>query len=101
MSNDAQPGQANAEANANGNAAPTLATFTLENILSEHHDKIEASSRAEGWDEETADKPVLEGYCVECEGTPLRPNILFISSESHHLVRLATPGYRPACRLGL
>ena len=68
MSNDAQSGSANGEVN--GNAAPTLATFTLENILSEHHDKIEASSRAEGWDEETGDKPVLEGYCIECEGTP-------------------------------
>ncbi|KAJ2934265.1 hypothetical protein H1R20_g2808, partial [Candolleomyces eurysporus] len=68
MSSDAQPGPADTEVN--GNAAPTLATFTLENILSEHHDKIETSSRAEGWDEETADKPVLEGYCIECEDQP-------------------------------
>ena len=57
----------------NGQEAPTLATFTLENILSEHHDKIEesATSNAEGWDEETTEKPLQEGYCVECEGTLL------------------------------
>lgn len=48
-------------------AAPTLATFTLENILGENHENIE-SSHAEGWDEETVEKPVLEGFCIECEG---------------------------------
>lgn len=98
MSNDAQAGEANA-AEVNGNAAPTLATFTLENILSEHHDKIEASSRAEGWDEETGDKPVLEGYCVECEGT--FGCSAKTQSPSHLLARLAAPGNRPARRLGL
>ncbi|TEB30057.1 hypothetical protein FA13DRAFT_1755222 [Coprinellus micaceus] len=52
--------------------APTLATFTLENILSEHHDKIEDSARAtaEGWDEEATEKPLKEGYCIECEDQP-------------------------------
>lgn len=54
--------------NANeGLAEPTLATFTLNNILGHEHDKIE-NSHAEGWDEEGADKPPVEGYCVECEG---------------------------------
>ena len=60
-------------ATANAVAAPTLATFTLDNILSHQHDKIE-NSHAEGWDEETADKPPTQGYCVECEGQ-LRPTI--------------------------
>lgn len=50
-------------------AAPTLATFTLENILGENHENIE-SSHAEGWDEETVEKPVLEGFCIECEDQP-------------------------------
>lgn len=50
-----------------GEAAPTLATFSLDNILGHEHDKIE-NSHAEGWDEESADKPPVEGYCIECEG---------------------------------
>ncbi|KAH6914775.1 hypothetical protein BKA70DRAFT_1510291 [Coprinopsis sp. MPI-PUGE-AT-0042] len=52
-----------------GAAAPTLATFTLDNILGHEHDKIE-NSHAEGWDEESADKPPTEGFCIECEDQP-------------------------------
>jgi hypothetical protein len=48
-------------------ADPTLATFTLDNILGHEHDKIE-NSHAEGWDEESADKSPADGYCIECEG---------------------------------
>lgn len=57
---------------ANGDAAgaePTLATFTLENILGRDHERIE-NSHAEGWDEEVVEKEVAEGYCVECEDQP-------------------------------
>lgn len=50
-------------------AAPTLATFTLENILSENHENIEPT-HAEGWDEETTEKPIAEGFCTECEDQP-------------------------------
>ena len=56
--------------------APTLQTFSLENILGEHHDKIEhpgvelsnGGSTATGWDQEIIEDPVVEGFCVECEG---------------------------------
>ncbi|TFK25939.1 hypothetical protein FA15DRAFT_667930 [Coprinopsis marcescibilis] len=57
------------DSTADASAAPTLATFTLENILGENHEKIE-NSHAEGWDEEVADKPLIEGYCIECEDQP-------------------------------
>ena len=40
--------------------------FSLENILGNDHENIVHS--AEGWDEETTEKPPAEGYCIECEG---------------------------------
>lgn len=50
--------------------------FSLENILSENHDAVEhpgttASREAVGWDEEDAEVPLADGYCVECEGMHL------------------------------
>jgi hypothetical protein len=58
------------------NMANGQSNFSLENILSDKHDVIEhpsatgdvATGPAEGWDEEDADKPPVEGYCIECEG---------------------------------
>lgn len=54
------------------------ATFSLENILGDNHDTLEhpglkqqeldAATTAEGWDEESANRPTAEGFCVECEG---------------------------------
>ncbi|KAJ8515796.1 hypothetical protein ONZ45_g6835 [Pleurotus djamor] len=49
--------------------------FSLENILGENHDTIEHPTVKDGptggWDEEEAsEKPVAEGYCVECEDQP-------------------------------
>ncbi|KAL0950208.1 hypothetical protein HGRIS_010200 [Hohenbuehelia grisea] len=52
------------------------AKFSLENILGADHEAIEhpglpKSTPAEGWDEEEAsDKPVAEGFCIECEDQP-------------------------------
>lgn len=55
------------------NAASGSATFSLENILSNHDDLEHPKYREEdkpagGWDEDTAEKPAAEGYCIECEG---------------------------------
>ncbi|KAI6152393.1 hypothetical protein BKA82DRAFT_4328340 [Pisolithus tinctorius] len=52
--------------------APEDTKFSLENILGDNHDaELDASSTAaEGWDEETVDRPTTEGYCVECEDQP-------------------------------
>ena len=50
------------------------AAFSLETILSDDHEAVEHPGRsdgqpaASGWDEETIETPVIEGYCVECEG---------------------------------
>lgn len=55
------------------------AAFSLENILGDNHDTLEhpglkqqeldaATTAAEGWDEESANRPAVEGFCVECEG---------------------------------
>ncbi|KAJ3572261.1 hypothetical protein NP233_g3203 [Leucocoprinus birnbaumii] len=54
------------------------AVFSLENILGDNHDAIEhptvtgdvASTPAGGWDEEDAERPPVEGYCIECEDQP-------------------------------
>ncbi|KIO12399.1 hypothetical protein M404DRAFT_6677 [Pisolithus tinctorius Marx 270] len=61
--------------------APEDTKFSLENILGDNHDAVErpeskrqeldaSSTAAEGWDEETVDRPTTEGYCVECEDQP-------------------------------
>ena len=50
MTDKAVAGTATSTDTGNGTgAAPTLATFTLENILGHDHDKIE-NAHAEGWD---------------------------------------------------
>ncbi|KAF9006664.1 hypothetical protein BDQ17DRAFT_1352168 [Cyathus striatus] len=51
-------------------------TFSLQNILSENHQVVEhpgslgVSAASTGWDEEETEKPLVEGYCVECEDQP-------------------------------
>lgn len=46
--------------------------FSLENILGENHDAVQHLAArvapATGWDEEDIERPLIEGYCVECEG---------------------------------
>lgn len=55
------------------------AAFSLENILGDNHDTLEhpglkqqeldaPTTAAEGWDEESVNRPAAEGFCVECEG---------------------------------
>ena len=59
------------EASINGTAKES---FSLENILGDHHDDVEhptipvSAGAATGWDEEQTEKPLLDGYCIECEG---------------------------------
>ncbi|KAH9482942.1 UPF0652 protein [Psilocybe cubensis] len=53
----------------------TNGTFSLQNILSENHDEIEhpgteCTESGTGWDEEDAEKPLVDGFCVECEDQP-------------------------------
>jgi len=66
-SNFSPPGLESATNGVNGS---TNGTFSLEHILGDNHDAIATTSEkaATGWDEEETEKPVLEGYCVECEG---------------------------------
>ncbi|KAI0832775.1 hypothetical protein BC628DRAFT_1309430 [Trametes gibbosa] len=52
-------------------------TFSLENILGADHENIEhptaskeALTPAGGWDEETVQTRVAQGFCVECEDQP-------------------------------
>ncbi|KAF8969389.1 hypothetical protein BDZ97DRAFT_1902510 [Flammula alnicola] len=51
--------------------------FSLENILGENPDAVEhpasgahVPDKAAGWDEEDAEAPLVDGYCVECEDQP-------------------------------
>jgi hypothetical protein len=44
----------------------TNGTFSLENILGENHDGVQDLATRE--EEEDIERPVIEGYCVECEG---------------------------------
>jgi hypothetical protein len=55
------------------NGSKSNGAFSLENILGKNHDTVEHPSTehtqaATGWDEEETEKPLAEGYCVECEG---------------------------------
>jgi hypothetical protein len=53
------------------NASPISAangSFSLENILGENHDAVATTVAPTGWDEEDIERPLIEGYCVECEG---------------------------------
>ena len=66
------------------NGSKSNGTFSLENILGENHDAVEHpgpkhTQAATGWDEEETEKPLAEGYCVECEGVS---PILYISNDS-------------------
>jgi hypothetical protein len=46
--------------------------FSLENILGENHDAVQCLAPTVApttrWDEEDIGRPLIEGYCVECEG---------------------------------
>ena len=58
------------------NASPISATngaFSLENILGENHDAVQdlatrVAPTTRSNEEEDIERPVIEGYCVECEG---------------------------------
>jgi hypothetical protein len=57
----------------NGAVQLSNGAFSLENILGENHDAVEhpgttSAEKAVGWDEEEAEVPLADGYCVECEG---------------------------------
>jgi hypothetical protein len=69
------PPDVESEANVDGTPdGPTKGSFSLENILGEDHDDVEHPSiptskgTATGWDEEQIENPLLDGYCIECEG---------------------------------
>lgn len=54
---------------------PANGAFSLENILGASHETLEhpkfreEDKPAGGWDEESAELPAAEGFCVECEGS--------------------------------
>ena len=57
------------------NASPineASGAFSLENILGENHDAVQhlATNHVapKDSDEEDIERPIIEGYCVECEG---------------------------------
>ncbi|KAF9236230.1 hypothetical protein BU15DRAFT_50382 [Melanogaster broomeanus] len=61
--------------------AESGSTFSLENILGDNHEALEhpglkqqeldaPTTAAQGWDEESANRPAAEGFCVECEDQP-------------------------------
>ena len=60
------------ESGANGSSICTAnGAFSLKNILGENHDAVQhLATRVAptGWDEEDIERPLVEGYCVECEG---------------------------------
>lgn len=80
--------EATASSGPTGTTDPTNATtsgaFSLENILSENHEAVEElgsvpRESATGWDEEEAEKPLVDGYCVECEGEPFKKIHFFLT----------------------
>ncbi|THV08228.1 hypothetical protein K435DRAFT_958829 [Dendrothele bispora CBS 962.96] len=61
------------DATPNGSTSTT--GLSLKNILNGEQEPIETSEvengqTAEGWDEESTEKPVEEGFCIECEDQP-------------------------------
>lgn len=47
--------------------------FSLENILGENPEDVQhpngtTQGEATGWDEESTERPLAEGFCIECEG---------------------------------
>jgi len=73
--------------------ATDVPAFSLESILGDNHDAVEHPGTngvsATGWDEETPENAVAEGFCIECEGGQCQFLV------SRHLT-LLTP-LRPAC----
>ncbi|KAF5359032.1 hypothetical protein D9758_004898 [Tetrapyrgos nigripes] len=58
---------------ANGSTSKT--GLSLKSILNDEHETndnpdINGSEVAEGWDEESTEKPAAEGFCIECEDQP-------------------------------
>lgn len=60
------------------NGQPQDPGLSLSNILDDdsieqlgHHQPVDGI--AEGWDEETTEKVLEDGYCVECEGMHISP----------------------------
>jgi hypothetical protein len=76
------------EIGADGSSDNTInGAFSLENILGENHDEVQhLASRVApttGWDEENIERPLAEGYCVECEGNlyqQILTTVIFIPS---------------------
>ena len=61
------------EPDANGSPISAAnGAFSLENILGENHDAVQdletRVAPTTRWEEEDIERPVIEGYCVECEG---------------------------------
>ncbi|KAJ3719490.1 hypothetical protein C8R42DRAFT_609835 [Lentinula raphanica] len=57
------------------NGTTTNGTFSLKNILGDEHEEIENDPKLNGqtsggWDEEAIERPLAEGYCIECEDQP-------------------------------
>jgi hypothetical protein len=53
--------------------------FSLENILGENPEDVQhpngtQGSEATGWDEESTERPLAEGFCIECEGKSAPPS---------------------------
>ncbi|KAF8841602.1 hypothetical protein BDN67DRAFT_901195 [Paxillus ammoniavirescens] len=78
MVDNAHSNNASAE---NDQEPESSGTFSLENILGANHEILEhpglrqqeldaPTTAAEGWDEESANRPVAKGFCVECEDQP-------------------------------
>ncbi len=52
--------------------------FSLENILGENPEDVQhpnsklngTQGEVTGWDEESTERPLAEGFCIECEGKP-------------------------------
>lgn len=48
--------------------------FSLQNILGENPEDVQHpdtklnGTQATGWDEESTERPLAEGFCIECEG---------------------------------
>ena len=53
---------------------PVGRDFSLQNILGENPEDVQHpdtklnGAQATGWDEESTERPLAEGFCIECEG---------------------------------
>ncbi|KAF8338546.1 hypothetical protein F5887DRAFT_982716 [Amanita rubescens] len=54
--------------------SPPGRDFSLENILGENPEDVQhpngTQGEATGWDEESTERPLAEGFCIECEDQP-------------------------------